>query len=293
MPVRFGLQANLDGGGPRAFLDLARKAEDLGFHALYVADHVGLTAAPFPLLAAAASATTTLRLGTYVLNCGVRDPLMIASETATLDAISDGRTILGLGAGHTPAEWTMNGKEYPSPSERVDRLEEVVALVPSLLRGETVSHDAHVEAPRPVQDHVPLLIGGNGTRVLQLAARTADIVSLSGLGRTLPDGHGHVAMWSAAAIQRSVTLVHGVPTIDALVQHVEITDDARTAATRMANHVEGLQPDDVLAAPFALVGTIDDLADEIASHEQRWGITSYVVRAPAIDAVGALIAKVS
>ena len=252
MPVRFGLQANLDDGGPHAFLELARKAEDLGFHALYVADHVGITAAPFTLLAAATSVTTTLRLGTYVLNCGVRDPLSIAGDIATIDVFSGGRVILGVGAGRTPAEWTMNGMK-----------------------------------------HVPLLIGGNGTRVLQLAAQEADVVSLSGLGRTLPDGQRHTAIWSADAIERSVALVQDVGTIDALVQHVEITEDAHETATRMASRVEGLRPDDVLAAPFALVGTIDDLAEEIASHEQRWGITSYVVRAPAIDAVGELIARVS
>jgi probable F420-dependent oxidoreductase len=299
VPVRFGLQANLDGGGPRHFLELARKAEDLGFDALYVADHVGVAAAPFTLLAAAAGVTTTLRLGTYVLNCGVRDPLTIASDMATLDVFSGGRMILGLGAGHTPAEWTMSGLEYPPASARVDRLEEMAAVVPALMRGETVTHngqlrldDARLDAPQPVQEHVPLLIGGNGPRVLQLAARGADIVGLSGLGRTLPDGHHHVAEWSAPAIERSVALVQGVPTIDALVQYVEITDDARAAAKRVADRIEGIQPDDVLASPFALVGTIDALADEIASHEQRWGITSYVVRAPALDAIGQLIALV-
>jgi probable F420-dependent oxidoreductase len=301
VPVRFSLQANLDEGGPRAFLDLARKAEDRGFSTLYVADHPGITASPFALLSAAAGVTSTLRLGTYVLNCGVRDPLAVASEAATVDVFSNGRFVLGLGAGHTPAEWLMIGMEYPRAADRVGRLEEMAAVVPALLRGETVTYhgrhlqldDAHLDAPHPVQADVPLLIGGNGTRVLQLAARAADIVSLSGLGRTLADGHRHATAWSADEIESRVALVQNVPTIDALVQHVEITDDPAAAAARLAERVEGLRPDDVLAAPFALVGTADALADEVARHEQRWGITSYVVRAPAVDVIGDLIAKVS
>src|ERR1700730_1077832 len=102
--IRFGLQAGL-AADPRALRELAKKAEDSGFDALYVADHLGATASPFAALAAAAEATSTLKLGTYVLNVGIRDPLTLASDAATVDVISNGRFILGLGAGHTPVEW--------------------------------------------------------------------------------------------------------------------------------------------------------------------------------------------
>ena len=111
--IRFGLQAGVD-RDPRAWLDLAKRAEDSGFDALYVGDHPGVTASPFAALAAAASVTTTLKVGTYVLNAGVRDPLAIASDAATVDVLSGGRFVLGLGAGHTPAEWTMTGRVFPA-----------------------------------------------------------------------------------------------------------------------------------------------------------------------------------
>src|SRR5258708_37681291 len=101
--IRFGVQAGL-GASAAEWLDLAVKVEDLGFDALYVADHVGVAASPFTALAAAAVVTTTLRLGTYVLNCGIADPCALANEVATLDHLSNGRVVLGLGAGHTPAE---------------------------------------------------------------------------------------------------------------------------------------------------------------------------------------------
>ena len=158
------------------WLDLAQKAEDSGFDALYVADHLGVTASPFAALAAAAGVTSTLKLGTYVLNVGIRYPLAIASDAATIDVLSNGRFILGLGAGHTPAEWAMTGRDYPSAAARVGRLVETVDVVTKLLAGEVVTHhgryvhvdDAFLLTPRPVQDPIPLLIGGNGAQVLRL-----------------------------------------------------------------------------------------------------------------------------
>jgi alkanesulfonate monooxygenase SsuD/methylene tetrahydromethanopterin reductase-like flavin-dependent oxidoreductase (luciferase family) len=119
--IRFGVQADMTSDA-RSWLELARKVEALGFDALYVADHPGVTASPFASLASAASVTSTLKLGTYVCNAGVRDPVTLASDAATVDVLSNGRLILGLGAGHTPAEWTMNGSDCPSARARVGRL---------------------------------------------------------------------------------------------------------------------------------------------------------------------------
>jgi probable F420-dependent oxidoreductase len=214
MPIRFGVQANLP-TDRSAWRDLALKVEALGFDALYVADHVGVTASPFAALAAAAAVTTNLRLGTYVLNCGIRDPLAIASDAASLDVLSDGRCTLGLGAGHTPAEWTMSGQRYPPASGRVARLVEVVDAVTALLRGEVVSQhgvhctldEAFLLSPRPVQTSIPLLIGGNGPALLRLAARKADVVGFTGLTRTRADGHRHAVDWRPDAIDERVAIV--------------------------------------------------------------------------------------
>ena len=300
--IRFGLQAGLD-VEPRAWLDLAKKAEDSGFDALYVADHLGVTASPFAPLAAAALATSTLRVGTYVLNVGIRDPLAIASDAATVDVLSNGRFILGLGAGHTPAEWTMTGRDYPTPAERVGRLVETVDVVTKLLRGEVVTHhgrylqvdDAFLLAPRPVQPTIPLLIGGNGAHVLRLGGRSADIVSLTGTGRTLEDGHRHEVDWSDAAIDGCVAHVRGAspepqrPVLDALVQHLGITEHRVEAAARAARLVPGANAAHIISSPYTLLGTLDQLVDEIVQHHERWGFTSYVVRADVIDAAAALI----
>ncbi len=284
----------------------ARKVEDRGFDALYAADHPGITPSPFAALSAAAAVTTTLRLGTYVLNCGVHEPLAIASEIATLDVLSDGRSVLGLGAGHTPVEWTMSGRAYPSAADRVARLREVVDAVVALVRGDVVTRrgehvtldEAYLMSPRPVQESIPLLIGGNGRSMLRFAGATADIVGFTGLARTLADGHRHAVDWRAGALDERVALVRAAatgrdrpPIHDVLVQHVEITDDREGAVDRVARMIDGCSARDVLGAPFVLVGSRDEIAADLAGYRERWSITSYVVRADAIDAVAPLLAS--
>lgn len=137
---------------------LGRHCEELGCRALLVSDHPGIGPSPFVALAAAAGVTAELRLGSYVVNAGVRDRLLIASDVATLDVVSGGRADLGIGAGHTPAEWEMTGSSRPAPSERVQRLTTVAGSIRHLLHGETVAaadlgvlSDVQLEGPRPVQ----------------------------------------------------------------------------------------------------------------------------------------------
>jgi probable F420-dependent oxidoreductase len=305
-PIRFGVQASPESAA--GWRDLAVKVEALGFDALYVADHVGVAVSPFVALAAAAAVTSTLRLGTYVVNCGVRDPLSIASDAATLDQLSDGRVVLGLGAGHTPAEWAMSGRAYPSPAQRVGRLVETVEAVGALLRGDTVTFhggyfdldEAVLAEPRPIQTRIPLLVGGNGPALLRMAGRSADVVGLTGLGRTLPDGHRHEVDWRREAIDERIALVRAaaqgratLPALDALVQHVEITDDRNDAAERCAQMAPGTTAAEVVTAPYALVGSVDQIVEELVSHRERWGITSYVVRAPAIELVAPIIERLA
>ena len=162
------------------WLDLARRAEEIGFESFYVADHPGKCASPFVALAAAAAVTDRIRLGSYVSNAGVREPVLLASDVATLDVVSGGRAVLGIGAGHTPAEWEAVGRTRPGVRGRVDHCIEVAERTRAFLADETT-----------VQERVPLLFGGGNSRLLRWAAASADLIGLSGLGRTLPDGHMH------------------------------------------------------------------------------------------------------
>lgn len=294
MTVRVSVQAQPQDA--TSWSDLAREIERDGFDALYVADHVGTAASPFVALAAAAAVTDRISLGTCVVNAGLWEPLALASAVATLDLLSDGRAVLGLGAGHTPREWTAAGRIHPSAGQRVTRLEEVVEVTTALLRGDVISFegehvrlvDAELERPAPVRQPIPLMIGGNGDRVLTLAGRVADIAGVTGLGRTLADGHRHEVRWDSESVSHTIDTVRSAvpdgrpgPEIEALVQDVIVTDDASSAARALAEEIDGTSPDDLLASPFVWIGTVDQIAARLVDAERVLGITRYVVRTPA------------
>ena len=284
------------------WLDLARRAEAAGFDTLLVADHPGSGAAPFVALAAAAAVTTTLKLGSYVSNAAVREPILLAADVATLDVVSGGRAVLGLGAGHTPAEWDAIGRIRPDVRGRVERCIAVAAATTRLLAGEQVTVatpeltmlNARLEAPRPVQERIPLLIGTANSRLLRWAGEHADIVGLTGFGRTRSDGHQHEARWRPADIDAQVGLAHegGDATLEALVQLVEVTDDAEGVLAERAGRL-GMSVDELRQVPFLLVGTADEIVAAVRGHRERWGITRYAVRRPGLDVLGPLLPRLA
>lgn len=301
-PIHVSLQASPEFG--RSWTELARRCEDAGLRALLVSDHPGSGPSPFVALAAAASVTTTLRLGSYVLNAGVRDPLLIAADVATLDVVSDGRAEVGIGGGHTPAEWEMTGRTRPPAAQRVQHLMTVGAAVRALLDGESVLadtlgalRDVTLDEPRPVQERIPLLIGGNNPELLAWAGQHADAVGLSGLGRTLPDGHRHTVSWSTARTDQTITAVRSgaarggreVPPLEALVQMVSVTNDRPSAVAAFADDFQ-LSVDDALAAPYLWIGTTQQIVEQLHAARERWGITRWVVRADALEAARDVIA---
>ncbi|MED7826815.1 hypothetical protein [Streptomyces chiangmaiensis] len=120
---------------------------------------------------------------------------------------------------------------------------------------------------------------------------------MSGLGRTLADGHSHETRWRGDDIDRQVELIEqgavgrkAAPPREALVQVVEITDDAEAAAHRLAARF-GSTERDVLSSPYVWIGTEGEILAAMADHERRWGITRYVVREPALDAAENLITR--
>src|ERR1017187_10607446 len=121
-------------GTARSWAYQARRAEDLGSSALLMPDHFGDQLAPIPALAAVASATSTLRMGSLVFGNDYRHPVVLAKEAATLDVLSDGRFELSLGAGWMKTDYEEAGGTYDTPKGRVDRFEEAVQVIQGLLR---------------------------------------------------------------------------------------------------------------------------------------------------------------
>lgn len=295
--MRFGLQLHTDTVTDAVVA--ATEAEEFGFDVVLVADHVGRDWSPLLTLATVAAATSRIRVGTFVLNACLHHPVMLAREIATLDQISGGRVELGLGAGHTPAEFAATGTPFASAAARKAQLAEFVEVIRRLLDGETVDHDGEQFVLRaasvrpPVQARVPILVGGSGAGLLGHAGRHADIVGLTGLGRTLPDGHRHAARFQPATVDADVAVVREAAVgrdveLNVLVQVVDVTDDRRVAAERLAAQIDDLSVDDALDTPFVLLGSHDEIAAQLEAVERRWGIGYVVVRdaatfAPVID----------
>lgn len=279
----------------KSWLALARRLEASGFRGLLAGDHPGSGAAPMPALGAAAAVTRTLQLGTYVIQAGVREPMHVAADAATLDILAPGRVVLGIGAGHTPREWSDVGRERPAPPERAERMAEFAEAVSRLLRGDTVTLDGrHLTLRNSLLDGLPtgrvkLAVGGGHPQILGVAARLADVVSLSGLGRTLPDGHRHEVRWTQADLRGQLQLVEDearranrAPVIDALVQSVRVTADRAAAIEQLSARIPGASAEDVARSPFVLIGSHEEMARQLVAQAADFGITSYVVREPAV-----------
>jgi probable F420-dependent oxidoreductase len=280
----------------RSWLALAQRLERAGFYGLVMGDHPGSGSSPWPALGSAAAVTQTLKLGTCVVQAGVREPMHVAADAATLDILAPGRVVLGIGAGHTPAEWADIGQARPGPRQRAERLAEFVTAVAGLLKGETVTLDGRYLTLReslldglPATNSVKLAVGGGHPLILRAAARHADVVGLSGLGRTLPDGHYHEVRWSQADLRRQLQLIKDEaeqaanrPVIEALVQFVRVTDDRASAVAEVSAKFSSATAEDVGQTPFALIGTYAQMADQMHTQAEELGITSYVVREPAV-----------
>jgi alkanesulfonate monooxygenase SsuD/methylene tetrahydromethanopterin reductase-like flavin-dependent oxidoreductase (luciferase family) len=163
-----------------------RQGEELGFASAWVNDDLLVPDysdfEPWMLLAALARETSRIRLGTMVSAITFRHPTFLATQVATLDRLSDGRAELGIGSGGPPHDYGAFGHEDWPPRERVDRLGEQAAILDTLLRGETVTHDGPYYPLRDVRLTVPplqtprprLTVAAHGRRALRVAARYAD-----------------------------------------------------------------------------------------------------------------------
>ena len=305
-PFRFGVQAS----GPataQGWAELARQVEDLGYSILTCADHLDQQFAPIPALTAAASATTTLRVGAMVLANDYRHPVLAAKEAATLDVLSEGRFELGLGAGWMTTDYEEAGIALDPPGRRIDRLEEAITIVKGLFADGPVDfageHYAITDlegTPKPHQrPHPPIAIGGGGPRVLALAGREADIVGINvnlavgvideraGPNATEEATQAKVDIIRAAAGDRFDDLE-----LQVRVHAVVVTDDRQGMAELLAPAL-GISPAAALASPHALAGSPEEIAEDLLARRERWGLSYITVSLDALDAMAPVVARLA
>src|SRR5882724_30032 len=190
MDVKFGVHTGLQNTSIGELQRLWRRIEELSFDWISIWDHfyaADNTGNPHCLEAVAshaalAAATSRVRCGSLVYSAGYRHPAVLANTMATLDQLADGRITLGLGGGWLRNEYAVYGMHYGPAGERLRLLEESVQCVRGLLTQERTSFagefftltDAQCE-PKPVQERLPIWVGGGGEKVtLRIAAQHAD-----------------------------------------------------------------------------------------------------------------------
>lgn len=310
-PRKFRFAAQLStapGGTAASWADQARRVEDLGYSTLLMPDHFGDQLAPVPALAAAASATESLRVGALVFDNDYRHPLVLAKELATLDVLSGGRLELSLGAGWMRTDYEQSGIPYDAPGRRVDRFEEAVALITGLLEtdgpfsflGQHYTVTEHALLPRPVQrPRPPLIIGGGGKRVLTIAGRHADIVSINvdlregtGGAETAPNASPEQTRRKIAWVKEAAGDRFDDLELNTLIGFVMVTDDRQSLVEAMAPQF-GLDPADALHVPLALVGTLDQMEEELHWRRQEYGISYFSIESDAWEALAPLVGKLA
>jgi F420-dependent oxidoreductase-like protein len=285
-PVHFGIQTPQEGVTFDALVAHWRCADDLGFDSVWLDDHFYSVLRPrsepqmeaWTLLAALARATRRVRIGILV-NCnGYRNPALLAKMAATVDVLSNGRLIHGVGAGWFADEYEGYGYDFPDVQTRLAQLDESLRVQKLLWTAERPSFDGRFyrlkEAwcePRPAQrPHPPILIGGSGEKVLlRLVAGHADMWNCPGepaeLGRKIGVLRRHCAAEGRAldAIERTW---FGQVIVDA---------DAGRARARLERMAAawGMSPEQMAAR--SLAGTPDEVVDRIHAYREA-GVTGFI-----------------
>jgi probable F420-dependent oxidoreductase len=291
--VRFGVSSWSATDG-KTWRDEARRFEELGYDTLWVADHVGMLD-PFAAIVAAAMATERVRVGTYVLNVEFWNPLLLARVAATTDLLTDRRLVLGLGAGHAKVEFDQAGLAYPAAGQRVDRLAACVPAVRRLLAGDTVDDSflGLTDAATGLAPATPpILVGGNGDRVLQLAGEQADVVGLTGFTSGTGRVHTNLSHWSWDGLAERLAHVRAVAheqgrqvQVDILVQRAIVTDEPAAA---LADFTAMGMREEQFDSPFLLVGSEAQIVDSIDRLDEM-GVDAITVFARGADALAPVI----
>ena len=299
---RFGVQVSKETTA-KGWAELARRTEAAGYEVLTMPDHFTDQLAPIPALMAAASATTTLRVGALVFDNDYKHPVVLAKELATIDLLSDGRLDIGLGAGWMISDYKEAGMPYDSPKVRIDRFIEGVAVIRGAMAegsfsfsGDHYTITNYNGQPKPMQARPPLLIGGGGKRVLSYAAREADIIGINGTMTAGVVGPEALSTMTAESVDEKVAIVaaagaHRINDIEMNIRtfFVKVTND-RAATVDGISSMFGVSKDMIDASPFALIGSVEECIEQLLERRERWGFSYTIVGAENIDECAPIVA---
>jgi probable F420-dependent oxidoreductase len=278
----------------RQWQDEAKRTEQAGFSIVTISDHFHSSGGIFSALQAAYEAAPSLRVGTLVLNNDFWQPSLLAREAITTDVLTGGGFELGIGAGWDEPDYRAMGVERRPPGERIERLAEAIQILrlafagkPVRFAGRHYSVDGGEPWPRPVQERIPIVVGGGSPRVLALAGREADVVSIhrnlqGGVAGSwekekretgeLADITGERAAWVREAAGDRFADVE----LNAIVLKAVFTKNRHDAAAELGRP-NGLPAERVLASPHYLIGERDQIVEDLLRRRERWGISYWTL----------------
>jgi probable F420-dependent oxidoreductase len=312
-PFRFGVICE-HMSSAKEWVTKARQAEQLGYSTFFIRDHFirepfGDQLAPLIALMAAADATTTLRVGTLVLDNDYRHPVVLAKEAATLDLLSNGRFELGLGAGWAKDEYQQAGMPFDPPGVRVSRFEEALHVIKGLFAQEPLAFSGAYYAidqlngyPKPVQQpHPPILIGASGKRMLAIAAREADIIGLlngdysTGVEIDDPLKRAPAAMAEKIAwIRQAAGERFDQIELSTVIAPI-LTSDRRRGAEQCAREHgwANISPEDALEMPSIFIGSAEQVVGQMEARRERYGVSYYIVSDAIMEEFAPLVTRLA
>jgi probable F420-dependent oxidoreductase len=301
-PFRFGVFLPGRAGMRDRIIELAKRAESAGVSTLLATDHLGSWGA-LPRLVAAAQASG-LRIGTLVLNNELRHPAVLAQELATVDAMTDGRLEVGIGAGWNRPEMEAAGIAFDPPADRLRRMKASFHMLRQALAEGRIDHEADAAYPAIHQSglpmsvqrpHPPFMVGGGGPKLLAFAAREAEIVGID--PRSLPGGGSDPDDITADAVDRKVGWIREAaagrespPEISIIVWNA-FPDFRRGSGS--PPEARGLSEEQLVECPHFLVGDVEQMVEALLARRERWGITYITISATDLVACEPVIARLA
>jgi len=318
-PFRFACQA-FKPESSAEWTDTARKAEDLGYSALHVADHYfgegpALTAASHPVqtvaavpaMMAAAAVTDNIKVGSRVMCCDYHHPMVLMKELATIDLLSDGRLEPGFGAGWITTEYEAMNIPMDRAGIRIARMAEYVQFARSFFAGDDLDFNGeHVKVtdtaavPASPQEGGPrIMIGGGAPKVLGIAGQLADIVSINfdnsagkigakGLGSGTAEGTAEKVGWIRDGAGDRFDDIE----IEIAAYFTTVTDETEKTTAAMAGAF-GFEPEVMAAHPHALIGSTAEIIEKLQRRRDEYGISYVTVGDAAMDSFAPVVAELS
>ena len=316
-PFRFGFQT-FNAEGAKDWADQAKKAEDLGYSAFHLADHI-LGAGPalekanhpeqnmaaIPAMAYAAAVTKEIKIGCRVFCVDYHLPIVLIKSAMTINMLSEGRLEFGIGAGWISEEYKALGIKMDEPKKRIDRMGDVIQGLkafcsegPADISNETLEWSGFSGIPKPKR-RPPIMIGGGSPRVLRLAGKEADIVSLNFNNRSGAIGPDGVSLSTAEQTQKKIRWIkEGAGDrfedleIEIGAYFTFVTDNPAPIVGEFSK-IFGMPEDQMKKHPHALFGSAEEICDELERRREIFGISYVTVGTDNLESFAPVVKKLT